>query len=258
MKKSIMAIVLCLMCTLSFGQDSVKGFSVSRDKQVVFSHGNLQYHPKKDQWRFAKNQTDYIGKSNSNISDSYDGWLDLFGRSTPVNYFGLTYSRNYDIYCGPFIDWGTNTIGTDAPNTWRALSTEEWDYILHDREYAGYLHGPAQVNGVNGLILLPDNWEFVYDGSYKEPRFVKRGFPRVGEYAEYQSFTAAQWSELEAKGAIFLPAAGVREGRDVEDVQHEGHYQPTVRFTSDDVTSSGREDHHDWGRSVRLVKDVKQ
>lgn len=255
MKKSIMAIVLCLMCTLSFGQDSVKGFSVSSDKQVVFSHGNLQYHPKKDQWRFAKNQTDYIGKSNSNISDSYDGWLDLFGRSTPLNYFGLTYSRNFNIYCGQFIDWGTNTIGIDAPNTWRALSTKEWEYILYDREYAGYLHGPAQVNGVNGLILLPDNWEL---GAYNEPRFFKRGFPRLDGYAKYQRFTAAQWSELEAKGAIFLPAAGFRKGRDVEDVQHEGHYQPTFRFTSTGTYTSGREDNHDWGRSVRLVKDVKQ
>ena len=56
-------------------------FSVSADKKVYFSQGNLQYSPADDKWRFADNQYDVIGETNSQISDTYDGWIDLFGWS---------------------------------------------------------------------------------------------------------------------------------------------------------------------------------
>ena len=53
-------------------------FSVSSTQTVTFSPGNLQYHPMKKKWRFAEKQTDYIGYANSNISTTYNGWIDLF------------------------------------------------------------------------------------------------------------------------------------------------------------------------------------
>ena len=62
-------------------QEPKIGFSVSEGKQVIFSPGNLQYHPKNDQWRFAENQYDRIGEANKNVSVTYDGWIDLFGWS---------------------------------------------------------------------------------------------------------------------------------------------------------------------------------
>ena len=133
-------------------------FSVSATKQVTFSKGNLQYHPANDKWRFAENQTDYIGDANSNISSTYNGWLDLFGWSTSATNFGVSTSTNNADYSGSFVDWGTNKIGNDTPNTWRTLTKDEWNYLLNTRTNADALCGIAQVNGVNGLILLPDNW----------------------------------------------------------------------------------------------------
>ena len=50
--------------------------------QVYFSQGNLQYQASTDTWKFAESQYDYIGDANSNISSSYDGWIDLFGWGT--------------------------------------------------------------------------------------------------------------------------------------------------------------------------------
>ena len=35
-----------------------KAFSVSETKQVIFSRGNLQYHPANNKWRFAESQLD--------------------------------------------------------------------------------------------------------------------------------------------------------------------------------------------------------
>ena len=133
-------------------------FSVSYSKQVTFSKGNLQYHPANDEWRFAENQTDYIGDANSNCSSTYNGWLDLFGWSSSATNFGVSTSRDDADYSSSFVDWGTNKIGADAPNTWRTLTKDEWNYLRHDRTNADDLVGVAQVNGVNGLILLPDNW----------------------------------------------------------------------------------------------------
>ena len=236
-------------------------FSVSADKQVTFSPGNLQYHPANKKWRFAERQTDYIGEANSNISSTYNGWLDLFGWSTSATNFGVSTSTNYNDYSGSFVDWGTNKIGTDAPNTWRTLTYDEWNYLCLCRPNYSNLCGVAQVNGVNGLVFLPDNWTCPVGVTFKSGFHSGYG---VDYYAAYQTFTADQWSKLEAAGAVFLPAAGYRYGSNVFDVQDygycwsategNGNLASCLLFISDaaDMDYGSRY----YGRSVRLVKDL--
>ena len=236
-------------------------FSVSETQKVTFSPGNLQYHPANNEWRFAPSQLDYIGDANSNCSSTYNGWLDLFGWSTSANNFGVSTSTDNNDYSGSFVDWGTNTIGNDAPNTWRTLTYDEWYYLRYDRTNANDLVGVAQVDGVNGLIFLPDNWTCPAGVSFKS------GFHSssdVDYYAAYQTLTAEQWSKLEAAGAVFLPAAGDRSGSNVYNVQYYGSYWSATEdgsygayglyFFSDgaDMGISGRY----GGLSVRLVKDL--
>ena len=238
-----------------------KAFSVSSSKQVYFSLGNLQYHPANKKWRFAERQTDYIGEANSNISSTYNGWLDLFGWSTSATNFGVSTSTDYNDYSGSFVDWGTNKIGTDAPNTWRTLTYDEWNYLRNGRPNASSLHGVAQVNGVNGLIFLPDNWTCPVGVIFKSGFHSSYG---VDYYAAYQTFTSDQWSKLEAAGAIFLPAAGYRGGSNVGNVQLHGYYWSATEyggnyvdylyFYSDGALMGGYS--RDNGRSVRLVKDL--
>ena len=236
-------------------------FSVSESKQVYFSKGNLQYHPANDEWRFAESQLDYIGAANSNISSSYNGWLDLFGWSTSTTNFGVSTSTSDSDYSGSFVDWGTNQIGADAPNTWRTLTYDEWNYLRNGRPNASSLRGVAQVNGVNGLIFLPDNW------TCPEGITIKSGFHSsygVDYYAAYQTFTAEQWSKLEAAGAVFLPAAGYRRGSNVGYVQVYGYYWSAseygsygavcLSFDSGDAGMYGNDRY--IGQSVRLVKDL--
>ena len=237
-------------------------FSVSATKQVTFSPGNLQYHPANNEWRFAANQTDYIGDANSNISSTYNGWLDMFGWSTSATNFGVSTSTNYNDYSGSFVDWGINKIGTDAPNTWRTLTYDEWNYLRDGRPNASSLRGVAQVNGVNGLVFLPDNWTCPVGVTFKSGFHSSNG---VDYYAAYQTFTSDQWSKLEAAGAIFLPAAGGRYGSGVVDVQDGGYFWSAIEygsggayclfFYSDEAVMnfSGRA----RGLSVRLVKDLE-
>ena len=238
-----------------------KAFSVSSSKQVCFSSGNLQYHPSKNKWRFAESQLDYIGEANSNCSSTYNGWLDLFGWSTSTTNFGVSTSTDYDDYSGNFVDWGTNKIGNDAPNTWRTLTYNEWDYVVFDRPNASSLRGVAQVNGVNGLILLPDTWVCPSGVTFKSGFHSRYG---VDYYAAYQTFTADQWSMFEKAGAVFLPAAGERGGSSVYDVQNFGIYLSASSYDSDYADylcfgSGGANMDFTYrldGRSVRLVKDL--
>ena len=236
-------------------------FSVSADKKVTFSKGNLQYHPANNKWRFAESQLDYIGNANGNISSTYNGWIDLFGWSTSATNFGVSTSTNYNDYSGSFVDWGTNKIGTDAPNSWRTLTYDEWNYLRNGRPNASSLRGVAQVNGVNGLVFLPDNWTCPEGVTFKSGFHSSYG---VDYYAAYQTFTSDQWSKLEAAGAIFLPAAGYRYGSNVNFVQNYGDYWSATEGNGGSaycldfgsVEAYMYNYNRYYGQSVRLVKDL--
>ena len=239
------------------GSFVAKPFSVSATKTVTFSPGNLQYHPANDEWRFAPSQLEYIGNDNANISDTYNGWIDLFGWGTgnnPTN----TSKDNGDYQT--FVDWGVNKIGKDAPNTWRTLTYDEWEYIINERSNASNLKGVAQVNGVNGLILLPDGWTCPSGVTFKSGFHYDYG---TEYYAEYQTFSASDWSKLEASGAVLFPAPGYRNGSFVGGVQGsggcwsatEGSYGNAngLYFSSNEAYMYGN--YRYLGRSVRLVQD---
>ena len=252
-------------------------FSVSADKQVTFSQGNLQYTQSINTWSFAENQWEMIGTDNvtggdvtsdPTYGDTKSGTaladkIDLFGWSTGATNFGVSTSTDWENdYLDSFVDWGTNKIGNDAPNTWRTLTEDEWEYLLDTRPNASSLKGVAQVNGVNGLILLPDNWTCPAGVTFKSGFHSNYG---VDYYAAYQTFTAAEWSKLEAAGAVFLPAAGNRHGSNVGIVQHDGIYWSATEYNNSNraycfcfCPDGAYVDYtfRSAGLSVRLVKDL--
>ena len=255
--------------------NTAKAFSISDSKQVTFSKGNLQYMQSTNTWSFASAQWEVIGTDNviggSVSSDEYgdDKYgdaladkVDLFGWSTSATNFGVSTSEDREDYSGSFVDWGMNKICNDAPNTWRTLTYDEWNYLRYDRTNADDLVGVAQVNGVNGLVFLPDNWTCPSGVTFKSGFHSNDGFDY---YAAYQTFTAAEWSKLEAAGAVFLPAAGDRNGSYVSTVQNKGSYWSATEsgsrfadclsFRSIGANLDGSD--RDYGRSVRLVKDLQ-
>lgn len=227
-------------------------FSVSADKKVIFAPGNLQYQASTNTWRFAEHQYDYIGDANSNISSTYDGWIDLLGWGTGNN--PTNTSTSYSDY-STFTDWGTNIINGNVANTWRTLTNAEWGYIFNTRTNASSLYGIATVNGTKGLILLPDSWS------------LSSGLTFNAGTAAYTNnvYSTTQWSQMESAGAVFLPAAGYRGGTSVYDVQSYGYYWSS---TVDDMYSAyslgfgdsylypQRSDYRYYGQSVRLVQEL--
>ena len=260
-------------------------FSVAADKQVYFSQGNLQYTQSTATWAFAEHQYDMIGTDNvtgGTVSHgAADGdevfgkaladKIDLFGwsGSTAAVQWGVGISGNATDYSGDFVDWGSNTISTDAPDTWRTLTENEWEYVLSNRADADTKKGVARINlssdgtvYANGLILLPDTWTAPAGITFKSGVASERS---VQAYADYQTFTLSEWQQLESVGAVFLPAAGMRSTTQVL----YAHCNVTLwTATYDDATYVGQVDADSWsigtylseryyGRTVRLVQDVK-
>ena len=166
-------------------EDAINGlFTVNADgKKVYFSKGNLQNI--NGEWRFAEHQYDYRG----NYNEIRFGW------STAATNFGMITALSSSFYEGDFVDWGTQ-IGDGE--TWYTLSSDEWWYVLNTRQDAASKKSLATVNGVHGLIFLPDTWTLPAGLTFNIS---------MGSY-ERNQYTAAEWEQMEAAGAVFLPAAG--------------------------------------------------
>ncbi|MBR1834120.1 MAG: hypothetical protein IJ785_01225 [Bacteroidales bacterium] len=220
--------------------------------QVRFSQGNLQYQASTDTWRFAEHQYDMVGNANSNISATYSGWIDLFGWGTGNNPT-LASTNNSDY--GTFVDWGVNAVsnGGGEPNTWRTLTNSEWYYLRYTRAGAGSKYAAATVNGVHGLVYLPDSWTL--------PEGCTFSAGTNGWTAN--SYTLSQWAEMEASGAVFLPAAGCRWGTGVYSVGYYGYYWSSTPYNTNgayymrfnDYSAGMLNGNRGDGRSVRLVRD---
>ncbi len=279
-KKVLGIIVLCCLAGVVLEAQPVSAaFSVSPTRQVAFAPGNLQYCATTDSWRFAAHQYDIVGKDNGNISPMNKGWIDLFGWGTSgYNYkFPFMVSTAEEDYgdgvkdiAGTSYDWGVNKIA-GAAGAWRTLTHDEWVYLFFGRPHADKLFALAKVNGVNGLVILPDAWEKPAGVSLNVA--TTKGFiPETDCYTsdfdngfQCNEYTAVEWAALEQQGAVFLPAAGYRYGKDVYYAGTRGSYwSATCRdsyyvyilgFSSGMVHPSIYYTRY-YGRAVRLARNL--
>lgn len=266
-KTFLFAALVCLLgwCCISCESNDpsknnayvAKGFSVSANKQVVFSSGNLQYQASTDTWRFANHQYDYVGELNSEISPTNENWIDLFGWGTGNN--PTNTSKNDEADYATFVDWGTNKIGKDKANTWRTLTKNEWEYLLFKRISAAALWGIATVNNIHGLILLPDDFTLPEDLN-----FVAGEGEMYNEKWAHNVYTTYEWEKMEKAGVVFLPASGDRYGSRISSVQDCGDYWSATPVGSNCAYYLYFYSHEaDWddtsrclGKAVRLVQDL--
>ena len=224
-------------------------FSVNNNgDQVCFSQGNLQYRASTNTWRFAENQFDYIGEANSNVAQSYGGWIDLFGWGTSgYNHGAVCYqpwstsenNSDYYAYGSSYnnlnnqtgqADWGYNAIsnGGNQTDQWRTLTKEEWKFLFNTRSTSsGIRFARAKVNNVNGVILLPDDWSSAC--------YTLNNTNNTNASFSSNIITLSSWNVLEANGAVFLPTAGFRDGTFVYGGGTYGGYHTATYLNSDGV-----------------------
>ena len=264
-------------------------FSVSATKKVKFSQGNLRatYNGSSWTWSFATNQYDYIGNAegNTKVSGSdpfvtgYTGsstTVDLFGWSTSTTYLGINNSTNNNTYSGDssnpgiFVDWGSHAdVIAGIGSGWFTLSGAEWAYLFgmesKNKDKSGHAryrkYFRAQVNGVSGIVFLPDD----ISGISNIPAESSRG---TASSFDGKTYTTDAWSALESAGCVFLPAAGGRNGSTVNNAGTLGCYWSATPYNAGQTyyvgiysftlyPGSTSYSTLEFGNSVRLVREVE-
>ena len=261
--------------TAAYGEGSLPGvFTLKDGRKICFSKGNLQFHCKNYEFRFAENQYDVIGKDNENISPNYDGWIDLFGWGTS-GYMGCQpteTSKKYSEYgpasgdiAGTKYDWGVYnpiTNGGNKEGLWRTPTAEEMRYLLNNRPHADKLKISCKIFGKRGFILIPsiDFWE------------KRLCFPI--DATTTNEFDEEQWRILEDMGCVFFCTCEIGrrfgDGRTMQAWEYGwyGVYSTASRkatytcyiynknFEGSTYGNSGLRGL-EIGNSVRLIKDIE-
>ncbi|MBQ4478029.1 MAG: hypothetical protein II945_05415 [Bacteroidales bacterium] len=238
-------------------QDSIPGemeygiFTVGPNKRVRFSRGSivgdsllkLTYQPSSQCGLYGWGTSGYNGKLLS-MHDTIDS----------------NYVRGISNISGTDYDWGYyNKIigGGNVNHVWRVLTIEEWEYLLQTRAGASNKYGCGKIHNLCGLIILPDDWNNTAGVSFT---------PQASSWAT-NSYTSAEWEAMEAKGAVFLIASGIRDGEIESEGGYAGYYWTgNASATSDDYAYSFyfREGNNytialptrkHKGCAVRLVRD---
>ena len=219
-------------------------------QKVRFSPGNLQYKTGTG-WRFAEHQYDVCQTSNGTWNTS--GWVDLFGWGTWSGTSEHWNPTNTSTFFGEYSWEGVNyddvyfhgTLTNNTATNWFTLSRDQWQYILNYSR-----HGLATItvgeNAIHGMVILPDNSALSIKTS--------------GSGWSDNVYSESQWvTNMESKGAVFLPAAGYREGTNVHDYGNDYYYWSCTEEGGSSAwylssNEYGTHPERYWGLGVRLVR----
>ena len=261
--------------------------SVAENKKVRFAPGNLQCTDRNATpmtWAFAEYQYDIVGTGNTmfvqvsvmplKFKKVLNDKIDLLGWSADQvsTKFGTIESTDEaDYAANEFLDWGENIIGTNTANEWNTLNADEWNYIFMERTNADQLFGFGSVNGINGLIILPDVWTTPAGVTFHSAATKNIPLNDMADGYEnenndnytHNTYTTYEWAIMEKAGAVFLPAGGTRNGLGLSEINASGNYWSASYSTNaascmnfnnsvlNPMTSVSRF----YGYSVRLVQE---
>ena len=262
-------------------------FTVSESKnKVYFSQGNLQYTIATGVWSFLENQYDVV--ETGDVSENYGSQssVGLFGWGTngvaiADRITSPTATSTDDASYGPATgnltqaqDWGHNPIanGGNKADWWRTLTYDEWNYLLNIRKtmtnvgVTNARYARAKVEGVNGIILIPDNFQL--PASFGSS--LKNNANKPSAAYNNVNMTSANWKLMQDSGAIFIPVTKYRTGTNFDSSNGNGYYWTSTRrdnissrcfvlsstkiYPSPDNTT---QINRHWGCAVRLVRDAK-
>ena len=227
-------------------------FSVSKTQKVHFSHGNLRYTVSSGVWDFYPNQYDCASTYESNVISLFNWGYNETQSIIPDG----SYTNNLSLASGDLMfeqDWGYH-VG--VKNTWRTLTTKEWQYLFNEGDYANatraglYAYGVTVAGKANCTVLYPDGFS---------GKKVSNG-----DLTSYD--TASEWEAAQNEGVVCLPAVGYRSSGSVNDVNQTATYWSSTAYDSNNAyivyfnstnLLSGPYNNRGHGYAVRLVTDAK-
>ena len=218
-------------------------YSISSTEKVNFAKGNLVFdvttagNDGNDYtWSFNTTQYTSVGY-NIVMSGNHPGSGNSEFCKMSVG-LGVFPNNDGGYSNATFYDWG-NYINDQTPSIteddkWFTISRSEWAYLLYTRGVSYARFAKVQINGANGLLLFPDEFLWPND-NLAQPTALNDA---SADFTQI-NYTAAQFSELEEAGCVFLRANGYYD--------HSGHahhhnadfgYYWTRDFNGDNHTSS--------------------
>lgn len=224
-----------------------------------FSMGNLKATTNDSwaTWTFSFMEHQYDRVETGDVTTDYNGLasVSLFGwgtsganmRNTETNYYYKPFNTNNSNgnYYGPDnstgnltgrninADWGhynTITNGGGA-GIWRTPTSADWNKIITNRASSQISYCKANVNGVNCLLLLPDGW-IATNSTY-----TLNSTNTTGANYTTNVITLADWTKLEACGAVLLATTGFRSGTTVSYSTNTGIYWSSTSGISTEACS---------------------
>lgn len=263
--------------------------------------GNTNYEP----WSIEFFSNGYTVANNTVGYGPSDGTKDITGEY--ANYDWGVYNSQEERHI--YVDAGL----TEATGSWRTLSLAEWNWVIgpdgtpgvncrtastvngveNARFAKAYLNVTISANASNandasrrihGLILFPDT--YVHPSDVALPTGIN---DKTNTSWNANEYTAEEWEKMENAGAVFLPAAGQRNGfttlpdssgpAQVAHVNENGFYWSTthdpyelnqggtiyppclaycMQISSGSINTTNSGFSRNTGNAVRLVSDVEE
>lgn len=294
--------------TISVTCSKIYGFTVASGKTVEIARSNLKYTGNGDGtgiWALTEDPWTLV-ESSTSVAENY-GYDSSGQGTTPISLFGWGTSgwNNGNVSYQPYnttsnkaqygpvgeyslvlidenhdyrnADWGIyNTTGGRSISRldgsgWRTLTSAEWIYLFNTRTDHNSKYGHCQIkigetSYIKGMLLLPDDWAAPTGFSFASGTGA---YDRTTFDATASSGAANAWVDIEAAGAVFLPAAGFRSTTTVSNVNSQGYYWASTVYHSSEnpggvakcirfYTDVLPDDQYvrNYGLSVRLVREI--
>ncbi len=294
---SLLAVLLCsatMLAGVAVNGKLPRAFSVSADKQVYFSQGNLQYTKSTGKFSFMNNQYDMVETPDQNVGDDYadQDVVSLFGWGTSG--WDNTSADVTSVHYQPYATCNTNH-GTDnnkyqyGPSNANVVG-QEFDFATSESwsksdDYKNYDWGVYNSGdlGADWRTLTAQEWKYLFEdrtnasnlrtlatvNDVKGVILMPDGWTDDGSltitmYSYDTNTIDDDWETLEGQGCVFLPAASCRRGNTIGN-SYLGYYWSStscsasaayyVVFDADYLDASDKSSRY-IGLSVRLVSET--
>lgn len=231
-------------------------FKISGSQYVYFSQGNLWANRNDlSNLHFESNQYSYNTSYNAaHVSRFF--WSNSSSNASNSTISATPSGVHFTLQSG---------FKANGETGWRVMTATEWGCLINNHTCAA-----GKVNGIAGLIILCDGFSYPEGCNVLDPTCVNGGTLPDNTGYTYNNYDVTSWAKMEANGALFLPAAGRRNGNNGNEgnIGTEGLYASSSLSGTDNLglsytfislyntLNANGEIAYNRGHALRLVRTV--